>query len=264
VRLADELVARECAAWVFVPEGAVTVETPEYLLVRMPPWFEIPLELLRFDPRRQVEVVVDEVLDRARALAATGVSCADVNCWVKLHNDPSLDHVFQGVGGVLDETLDVLALDLAGGAPALDSAQEVDLRWVTDIDTARDEQVVDVEVFGSSMPPDEELASAAERGRRDVAAGSGSVVAYLDGVPVGTGGLSLVAGVARLWGGAVREQARGRGVYRALLGARIRFAVQHGATMALVKGRVQTSGPILRRAGFERYGEERSYRVPLH
>jgi hypothetical protein len=26
---------------------------------------------------------------------------------------------------------------------------------------------------------------------------------------------------------------------------------------------VQTSGPILRRAGFDVYGEERSYRVPL-
>ena len=37
--------------------------------------------------------------------------------------------------------------------------------------------------------------------------------------PVGTGGLALVDGVARLWGGAVREEARGRGVYRALLDA---------------------------------------------
>jgi hypothetical protein len=33
--------------------------------------------------------------------------------------------------------------------------------------------------------------------------------------------------------------------------------------MALVKGRVATSGPILRRAGFQAYGEERSYRLPV-
>jgi hypothetical protein len=33
--------------------------------------------------------------------------------------------------------------------------------------------------------------------------------------------------------------------------------------MALVKGRVETSGPILRRAGFVAHGQERSYRVPL-
>ena len=61
----------------------------------------------------------------------------------------------------------------------------------------------------------------------------------------------------------MREQARGQGVDRALLDARIRFGIVHGATMALVKGRVQTSGRILRRAGFERYGEERGYLVPL-
>ena len=45
--------------------------------------------------------------------------------------------------------------------------------------------------------------------------------------------------------------------------ARLRRGLARGARMALVTGRVQTSGPILRRAGFERYGEERSYRVPL-
>jgi len=88
-------------------------------------------------------------------------------------------------------------------------------------------------------------------------------VAYLDGIAVGCGGISLVDGVARLWGGAVREEARGRGAYRAVLDARLRRGVERGATMALVKGRIQTSGPILRRAGFEVYGEERSYLVPL-
>ncbi len=56
---------------------------------------------------------------------------------------------------------------------------------------------------------------------------------------------------------------RGRGIYRALLAARLEYAVRHGATMALVKGRVETSGPILRRAGFAAHGQERSYRVPL-
>jgi GNAT superfamily N-acetyltransferase len=158
----------------------------------------------------------------------------------------------------------VLALDLRAGAPAVgDVDPGIDLRWETDVETARDSHRVGVAVFGGSMPPEAELAEAAARGRRDALSGSGSVVAYLDGVPVGSGGLSLVAGVARLWGGAVREEARGRGVYRALVDARIRRGLEHGASMALVKGRVETSGPILRRMGFSRYGEERSYRVPL-
>jgi hypothetical protein len=33
--------------------------------------------------------------------------------------------------------------------------------------------------------------------------------------------------------------------------------------MALVKGRVETSAPVLRRAGFEAYGEERAYRLSV-
>ena len=57
----------------------------------------------------------------------------------------------------------------------------------------------------------------------------------------------MADGVARLWGGAVLEAARGQGVYRALLGARLTYGAAHGATMGLVKGRVNTSGPILRR-----------------
>jgi hypothetical protein len=45
--------------------------------------------------------------------------------------------------------------------------------------------------------------------------------------------------------------------------ARLAYAVRHGATMALLKGRIETSGPILRRAGFGAYGQELIYAVPL-
>ena len=75
--------------------------------------------------------------------------------------------------------------------------------------------------------------------------------------------LAVAGSVARLWGGAVLESARGQGVYRAVLAARLAYGAAHGATMALVKGRVETSGPILRRAGFAAYGQEVIYRVPL-
>lgn len=255
-----DVVAHACRAWLWYPENATVVETPEYLLVRFPDWFELPAELLRFEPVRAADAVALEVLDRAR-----GLDTPTVSCWVKLGADPGQHDLFLGLGGTLDETLDVLALDLTDGAPDLGELDPgVELRWEVDVDTARDNHLVGAEVFGGSTPPDEELEAAAVRGRADAEAGrGGSVVAYVDSVPAGSGGLSLVDGVARLWGGAVREQARGRGVYRALLDTRIRYGLAHGATMVLVKGRVQTSGPILRRAGFVRYGEERSYVVPL-
>lgn len=57
---------------------------------------------------------------------------------------------------------------------------------------------------------------------------------------------------------------RGQGVYRAVLDARLSYGVTHGATMALVKGNVTTSGPILRKAGFTSFGQEPVYAVPLH
>ena len=91
----------------------------------------------------------------------------------------------------------------------------------------------------------------------------GRVVAYDAGRAVGSGGVSIEAGDVRLWGGGVLEDARGRGVYRALLAERLAEGVRRGAGLAIVKGRVETSGPILRRAGFHVFGREVSCTIAL-
>lgn len=78
----------------------------------------------------------------------------------------------------------------------------------------------------------------------------------------GAGGYALVDGVARLWGAAVLEEFRGRGVYRALVAARVHDARSRGATLAIVHAE-QTSSPILRRLGFRKYGERRLTRLPV-
>ena len=82
-----------------------------------------------------------------------------------------------------------------------------------------------------------------------------------DGVPVGAAGHVVVGETLRLWGGAVVPSARHTGAYRALLDRRLRAGVEAGCTMALVKGRVETSAPVLLRAGFREYGEVRAYRL---
>jgi hypothetical protein len=46
-----------------------------------------------------------------------------------------------------------------------------------------------------------------------------------------------------------------------VLAERLRASVELGAVTALVKGRVSTSAPILERAGFTHYGDERAYRL---
>jgi GNAT superfamily N-acetyltransferase len=57
------------------------------------------------------------------------------------------------------------------------------------------------------------------------------------------------AGVS-LFGGAVLAEARGRGVYRALVNARWQAAVERG-TPALTVGAGRMSRPVLERLGFE-------------
>jgi GNAT superfamily N-acetyltransferase len=258
--MTPEEVAAAADAWIWVPEAATPVETGEYLLVRFPDWFEHPAALLRFEPTREPAVVLDEVLSVARDL---GVDRTVV--WVRLGAGERLDGLIEARGGVRDEVLDVLALDLTEGLPEIPPAsQDLTLHWTTELPVVRDAEEVSSRVFGGTVPPGEELAAAVERDRAAIARGDGgTVVAYREGRPVGFGGISVVDGVARLWGGGVLAEERGRGVYRAILAQRLRYGLAHGATMALVKGRVETSGPILRRAGFTPYGQEWSYLVPL-
>jgi GNAT superfamily N-acetyltransferase len=250
-------------AWSWIPDNATTAETDEYLLVRFPDYFNHQLELTAFRPAGAgvagVEAAVAAVLDRARQFGVP-----DLYWMVRLDSPPGVAELL-GPRATLEVRLDVLALDLRQGAPQLPApARAVDVRWVTDLATGRDGSQVGADVFGGSMPPPDRLAENAKANSATFAAGEGGIaVAYVDGHPAGSGGVSIVDGVARLWGGAVVESARGQGVYRALLAARLAYAVAHGATMALVKGRVETSGPILRRAGFAVYGQELIYRVPL-
>ena len=68
--------------------------------------------------------------------------------------------------------------------------------------------------------------------------------------------------MAQLWGAVTLPAFRHRGSYRAVLAERLRLARDHDAELALVKGRAETSGPILLRAGFTHYGEERCYWLP--
>ncbi|VXB77120.1 GNAT family N-acetyltransferase [Nocardioides sp. AX2bis] len=256
-------VAAASAAWIWVPDQARSIETDDFLLVRYPDWFFHPLELARFDPSGDVEQALDAALAAARSFDLP--ADAALTAWVRLGAPEGLLEAYVDRGGVVDETLDVLALDLADGPPALGGpADGVDVRWVDDVQGLRDLAAVNVEVFGGKPVPEEELEPSLARWRETRAAGrGGQVVAYDGGHPVGSGGVSIVDGDVRLWGGGVREEARGRGIYRAMLAERLAEGVRQGAGLALVKGRVETSGPILRRAGFAVYGREVSCTLAL-
>jgi hypothetical protein len=152
-----------------------------------------------------------------------------------------------------------MAQDLSGGAPDLPPpAASAQLHWATDPATLRDGQALGAEVFGGSAAPGDRIAAEARRAAKDIPAGAGgTVVAYCGGTPVACGGVIVTAdGVAKLRGWRGRRAGSREGLYRAVLSARLVYAACHGATMALVKGRVATCGPILRRACFEADGQE--------
>ncbi len=74
-------------------------------------------------------------------------------------------------------------------------------------------------------------------------------LASIDGVPVGTAAVVLCNRIAYLVGGQVLAPYRGRGVYRALLAARL-AAVRDARATATTLAVEATSAPILARLGF--------------
>jgi len=258
--LSASSVAAASAAWVWVPDNATVVEDDQYAIMRLPDYFEYKLSVLAFRPAGPLGEAVDAVVSRARSFGLPELR------WQVGAADPdglAAELTARGASVVL--TLDVLASDLRDGAPAIPPpSADVKIRWATDFATALDGSAVGLTGFGGKLPPDDRIKENAARDAASVPAGEGGmVVAYLNGRAAGSGGVSLVDGVARLWGGAVIPPDRGRGVYRAVLASRLSYAVANGATMALVKGKVDTSGPILRRAGFAAFGQETLFSVPL-
>jgi hypothetical protein len=256
---AADVLAR-AAEWVWVPPFARELPTPEYRVVAYPDHFADPTVAMpvSFDSTRPADEVVGDVL---RAAAELGRDTVTVMGLGELTRPADLeDHLIER-GAVLCETLAVLALDLTRPSLGVDAPAEVQVREVTDLDTLRDYDRISVEVFGGALRTEDELVSSLASiydGGRDP-----MLVAYRDGAAVGTGGYTVAGDVLRLWGGAVVPVARGAGVYRAVLDHRLRAGLELGCRLALVKGRVATSAPILRRAGFAAYGEERGYRLTV-
>jgi GNAT superfamily N-acetyltransferase len=252
---AADVLAR-AAEWVWVPPYARDLLTPEYRVVAFPDYFAEPTEALPvgFDSTRAPEAVVDDVLEAVAVLGREQVAIMGLG---ELTRPAGLEDHLVSRGAALCETLAVLALPLPADVIDLHVPGDVEVREARDLATLRDWDRIGVEVFGGTLRTEDELQAGVERldGQNPM------LVAYRHGEALGTGGVTVAGDVLRLWGGAVLAGARGSGVYRALLAHRLRVGSDRGCRMALVKGRVETSAPVLRRAGFAEYGEERGYRL---
>ena len=250
-------VLAEAAAWVWVPPEASEVRTEEFRLIAYPAHFADPTVATSWTSDRPGAAVVADVLRRARELGRAEVSFFGIS---DTTHPRDLEDALVALGATRTETLAVLARDLREGLPELDVPADLTLGPAHDLDSRRAVDRLEVAVFGGRPQSDEALAADAEAAARGDESDP-RVVAWRDGVAVGTAGHVVAGDVLRLWGACVLPAARHTGVYRALLDHRLRAGRDAGCRMALVKGRVETSAPVLRRAGFAAYGEERSYRL---
>lgn len=118
------------------------------------------------------------------------------------------------------------------------------------------------EAFTGETPTDDPRVAAAQERRRLNAIAGGNrrhLLALIDGEPAGASGMNLFppAG-AIINGGAVRPKFRGRGIYRAMVAARLALAREAGVAGLSVWG-APTSAPILARLGFEVVGLRKFY-----
>ncbi len=258
---------RAAADWTWVPADAQSVET-DFRITRYPQWSGIGVIASRASSARDSGELVDAAISQTRAWGRP-----NVGWWVTDHDHPTdLEQTLIRRGAAHEDTVDVLAL-------ALDALPDLAVPGsvTADVVTTREQRLavdaVDVAVWQQHPLTDERLEAELAEITHDHCARTGfRVLGRLESnhTPVATGGCTLSAGpdgapgpVARLWGACTVPDHRGRGAYRAILAERLRIAREWGATLALVKGRVETSGPILSRCGFTRYGSERLYRLTV-
>lgn len=173
-------------------------------------------------------------------------------------NAPGLHEALLENGFEPDETESVMIGDASALDVDVDLPRGVSLRRVTDETDNRAMSAMQDEVFGSPASDGN-----AEAILRRMARGDGMElwVAEHQGVIVSAGRLEPVPDTdfAGIWGGATREEWRGRGIYRAVTAARARAAMSLGKTL-IHSDSTEYSRPILERYGLVRVSTTTPYR----
>lgn len=254
-------ILRVAAASYWVPPNSEKVTGDGFVMVRYDNGFVYDTGVYEIDSERPAAQLYDDVVAIARHWGRPATYWNDLS----EHTRPAelVDHL-RTRGAVEQERLSILVADLTAPRPDLDVPEGIHVEVPLDRPSCEASAVVAAEAFGDPLRPVTDDDVTGQRATVESGAGT-SYLAYVDGRPAATGGLTYVADgrVAKLWGGATVPWARRRGAYRAVLAARLRAAVDHGCEAAVVGGRVSTSAPILRRAGFRSYGEEVMLRVPV-
>jgi hypothetical protein len=166
---------------------------------------------------------------------------------------PGLHEALLEHGFTAAEPESIMLGDARGLAVDVPLPAGVTVRRVTEEADVRATSAMADEVFGdpvSAVRADALLRRLALREGREGREVMELWVGEADGQIVSTGRLEPVSGsdFAGLWGGATREEWRGRGIYRAVTAARARSALASGKTL-LHSDSTEFSRPILERSG---------------
>src|SRR5262249_18361846 len=246
----ESLVELALRPWGRLQVGLIQHRTPERLVEL---WPSFPMAgpnhvcLIRCAPER-----VDPMIDETRELAAAHrLRCT----WIR---DPGAEPgdvgdrlTARGIPQV--EELDVMVLPVGTTVASGDPAIEI-VDGLRDEATYRAAEAVQAAAFHDEGP----LPSQAERyaeARPDPA--PRLFLALVGGEPAGGGWATVHHDGTVINGGAVHPRFQGRGVYRALVAARLGLAREVGAAGLGVQAKPDTSGPILSRFGFSTVGRWR-------
>lgn len=252
----EDDILRAAAAWAWFPRDSDRAD--EHLtLVRYPARFGGGVRGSQVRSSSDAAAVLDHAVERTRKWGESRLTF-----WTNPSDSPDLEEELQRRGAqhidtvaVLARAIDDLLIDAPPGATG---------EIVRTLDQVREVDMINVPVW-EQAPLDEDglrVEFAEVLGQQQTGEGV-RVLGRLEGQAVSTGGCTIVDGFTRLWGAATLPAFRGRGAYRAVLAERLRASAELGATTALVKGRVATSAPILRRVGFHHYADERAYRLDV-
>lgn len=271
-----EEILRAAAEWTWFPRGSERDDS-ELLLVRYPARLGGRVRASQVHSRAVAAAVIEHAVDRTRAWGAS-----EITFWSNPSDSPDLESELRRRGAEHIDTVAVFAGAIDAGsndagaidagsndAPAIETVsidvpQNATAEVIRTLEQVREADAINAPVWEQDPLDEDGLRAELADLHEALASGAGiHVLGRLDGEAVSTGGCTIVDGFTRLWGAATLPTARGRGAYRAVLAERLRLGAEHGATTALVKGRVSTSAPILARAGFRHFGDERAYRLEI-
>ena len=204
----------------------------------------------RVDPSLQdYAPLVDEVLEAHRP---SGESAFPLG---KMSHSTRLTDVLLSRGFSQIDVADAWTIDVKSNRPVV---PDVEVRRVKTLQEMRDQEHVMISCFERYIPRSEELLIRDLEMTIDPQARCYRFVAYdrVNGEPLATSNMNLYPQLSLgfMWGGSTLPEARGRGVYSALVTKRMRIADQLGLTRIGLYALRGTSGPIIERQGFERHG----------